>query len=174
MLPIHLDIVDDAKKIINKNIRCMLELLEETCKGLSYEEVLDSIFPQYILDDDIDKCIHAISELDNMAEDKYEREYLAPFYEWTLYHVITWWIDVTETGELYEIPREKCINKDGIDMYKTLNTIDSYFDFLFADWDFLNVDKFYAIYKRNPLMLENFFHMDISQYIELMPKDINR
>ncbi len=172
MLPIYLDIVDEAKVIINKNIRCMLELLEETCRGLSYEEILDAIFPQYMLDNDIDKCVHIIRNLDNMAADKYERENLAPIYEWTLYHVISWWMDVTDVGELFEIPRDKCINKDGVEMYDTLNNIDNYFDFLFSDWDFLNVDKFYAIYKRNPQILKNFFHMDIDQYIELMPKDI--
>lgn len=172
MLPVYLDISDEAKIIINKNIRCMLELLEETCKGLSYEEILDAIFPQYMLDDDIEKCVRTIITLDNMAADKYEREYLAPIYEWTLYHVISWWMDVTDIGELLEIPRDKCINKDGIEMYDTLNNIDNYFDFLFSDWDFLDVDKFYAIYKRNSEILKKVFHMDIDQYIELMPKDI--
>lgn len=172
MLPVYLDIEDEAKKIINKNIRCMLELLEETCKGLSYEEILDSIFPKHILDNDINKCIRSIAELDNMAGDKYEREHLAPFYEWVLYHVIAWWIDVTENGELYEIPREKAISKNGVDLFCTINNVDNYFDFMFEDWDFLDIEKFYTIYKRNPKMLQDVFHMDIAQYVELMPKDI--
>lgn len=172
MLPVYLDIEDEAKEIINKNIRCMLELLEETCKGLSYEEILESIFPKYILDNDINKCIHSIAELDNMAGDKFERENLAPFYEWTLYHVIAWWIDVTETGELYEVPRVKSLSKNGVDLYSVLNNVDNYFDFLFPDWDFLDIDKFYAMYKWNPQILEEVFHMDIAQYVELMPKDI--
>ena len=49
MLPIYLDIVDEAKKIINKNIWYMFELLESNCSALSYEEVLSDIFPQYIV-----------------------------------------------------------------------------------------------------------------------------
>lgn len=61
---------------------------------------------------------------------------------------------------------------DGTDMYKTVNDIESYFDFLFEDWDFLDVDKIYEIYKKEPKMVERFLHIDISQYIELMPKDI--
>lgn len=32
MLPIYLDIVDEAKKVINKNIRYMFELLERVRK----------------------------------------------------------------------------------------------------------------------------------------------
>jgi len=49
MLPVYLDITDKAKNIINKNIWYMFDLLKATCEGLSYEEVLDGIFPQYIL-----------------------------------------------------------------------------------------------------------------------------
>lgn len=156
MLPIYLDISDEAKRIINKNIWCMFDLLEATCAGLSYAEILDGIFPPYILDENLDKCVKVVGELYNMSIDKYEREYLSPFHEWTLYHTILWWFDVT----------------DHIDLYKTLNDIENYFDFLFQDWDFLYVDKIYTIYKKSPVMLEQFFHIEIEQYIELMPRDL--
>ena len=39
MLPIYLDIVDEAKRAINKNIWYMFELLESNCAALSYEEI---------------------------------------------------------------------------------------------------------------------------------------
>ena len=57
MLPIYLDISDVAKQKINHNVWCMFELLEVTCEGLSYEEILDSIFPPYILQNNLDKCV---------------------------------------------------------------------------------------------------------------------
>ena len=42
MLSIYLDIVDEAKRAINKNIWYMLE---SNCAALSYEEILSDIFP---------------------------------------------------------------------------------------------------------------------------------
>lgn len=45
MLQIYLDIVDEAKRAINKNIWYMFELLELNCAALSYEEILSDILP---------------------------------------------------------------------------------------------------------------------------------
>lgn len=172
MLPIYLDISDVAKQKINHNVWCMFELLEMTCEGLSYEEILDSIFPPYILQNNLDKCVSVVRELHDMTKDNYKREYLAPFYEWTLYCTILWWIAVADDIELDEIPRSICIDKNGIDLYDSLNNVESYLDFLFQDWDFLYVDEIYEIYKRNPKILEKYLHIDIEKYVELMPRDI--
>lgn len=174
MIPVFLDVSDEAKRQINENVWCMFDLLEATCEGLSYEEILDGIFPPYILDTNLDKCIKTIKELYNMTRDKFERDYLSPFYEWTLYHTILWWIDVSDDIELDEIPRKDCINKVGIDLYNFINNEENYLDFLFQDWDFLNVEKIYAIYKRNPKMVEELFHINIEEYVELMPIDIQK
>ena len=106
MLPVYLEVPREAKKIINKNVGYMFELLKCTCEGLSYAEVLDSIYPSYILDIKLEKCVQTIKELYNMTQDNYEREALAPFYEWTLFHTISWWLDVTDENDLDEIPRK--------------------------------------------------------------------
>ena len=49
MLSIYLDIVDEAKRAINKNIWYMFELLESNCAALSYEEILQVIELKYKL-----------------------------------------------------------------------------------------------------------------------------
>lgn len=54
MLPVYLEVPREAKKIINKNVGYMFELLKCTCEGVSYAEVLDSIYPSYILDIKLD------------------------------------------------------------------------------------------------------------------------
>lgn len=172
MIPVYLDVSKETKSKINYNIWCMFDLLEATCEGLSYEEILDGIFPPYILDTNLDKCVSVVKELSNMTRDKYEREYLSPFYEWTLYHTILWWLDVADDIVLDEIPREECINKDGLDLYNFINNEEKYIDFLFQDWDFLYVEEMFAIYKRNPKEVEEFFHIDLNEYVDLMPKDI--
>ena len=113
MLPVYLEVPREAKKIINKNVGYMFELLKCTCEGLSYADVLDSIYPSYILDIKLEKCVQTIKELYNMTQDNYERETLAPFYEWTLFHTISWWLDVTDENDLDEIPRKYCTDKSG-------------------------------------------------------------
>lgn len=172
MIPIYLNIADEAKIMVNKNVSYMFELLDATCGGLSYEEVLDSIFPMYIIDTNIDKCIKAVKELWNMSKDKFERDCLSAFHEWTLYHTILWWIDVADDIKLDIIPRKECISTDGTNMYEYLNKVENCLDFLFADWDFLSLEEIYALYKKKPKVLESFLHIDIEKYIELMPADI--
>lgn len=172
MLPIYLDIVDEAKKVINKNIWYMFELLEANCAELSYEEVLSDIFPKYIIETNFEKCVVIVKALHNMVEDNFDRDDLPSFYELALYKTISWWIDVAKDILLDEIPRNLCINKQGMDMHDYLNNVDNYLDFMFQDWDFLAVEEMYSIYKRDPKVLDDFLHIDIEQYIELMPTDI--
>ena len=131
MLPVYLEVPREAKKIINKNVGYMFELLKCTCEGLSYADVLDSIYPSYILDIKLEKCVQTIKELYNMTQDNYEREALAPFYEWTLFHTISWWLDVTDENDLDEIPRKYCTDKSGEDRYNYINNVKNYIEFLF-------------------------------------------
>lgn len=172
MLPVYLDVPKEAKRVINKNIGYMFELLKYTCEGLSYAEVLDSIYPSYILDIKLEKCVQTIKELYNMTQDNYERDSLDPFYEWTLYHTILWWIEVTDENELDEIPRKYCVDECGVDRYADINNVKNYIDFLFQDWDFLDLEIIYSIYKNKPQLLEKFLHIDLENYLELMPNDI--
>ena len=172
MLPVYLEVPSEAKKIINKNVGYMFELLKCTCEGVSYAEVLDSIYPSYILDIKLEKCVQTVKELYNMTLDNYEREALAPFYEWTLFHTISWWIDVTDENDLDEIPRKYCTDKNGEDRYDYVNNVKNYLEFLFQDWDFLDLEIIYSIYKNNPELLEKFLYIDVENYLELMPNDI--
>ena len=71
-----------------------------------------------------------------MTKNNYKREYLMPFYEWTLYHTILWRIGVADDISLDEISREICINKQGMDIYDNLNNGDDDLDFAFQDLDF--------------------------------------
>ena len=172
MLPVYLEVPSEAKKIINKNVGYMFELLKCICEEVSYAEVLDSIYPSYILDMKLEKCVQTVKELYNMTLDNYEREALAPFYEWTLFHTISWWIDVTDENDLDEIPRKYCTDKNGEDIYDYVNNVKNYLEFLFQDWDFLDLEIIYSIYKNNPELLEKFLYIDVENYLELMPNDI--
>lgn len=172
MVPIYLDIEYRAKKIINKNIWYMFELLETNCIAWDYQEVLSDIFPRYLIETNLEQCIKIVKNLHSMVCDDFNRKNITPFYELALFNTISWWIDVASDIELDEIPKNICENKQGIDMYNYLNNINNYLDFMFQDWDFLSLEQIYSIYQQNPKILEEFLHIDIKHYIQLMPIDI--
>ena len=58
------------------------------------------------------------------------------------------------------------------EMYNYINNIKNYIEFLFRDWDFLDLEIIYSIYKNNPELLESFLYIDVENYLELMPNDI--
>ena len=93
MIPIYLEIPDKAKKIINKNVGYIFESLICTCEGLSYKEILSDIYPSHMIESKPEKCERIIKEMYNMTQDSYEREFLKPIYEWTLFRSIMWWVD---------------------------------------------------------------------------------
>ena len=172
MIPIYLEIPDKAKKIINKNVGYIFESLICACEGLSYKEILSDIYPSHMIESKPEKCERIIKEMYNMTQDSYEREFLKPIYEWTLFRSIMWWVDAIEGSSLDEIPREYCIDESGVDRYDFINDVENYIDFLFADWDFLNLSVIYSLYKKKPQVLKKFLHIDIEHYLELMPPDI--
>ena len=96
-----------------------------------------------------------------MVQDNYDRDELPSFYELSLYHLISWWVDVANDIPLDEILRNLCINKQGMDMYDYLNNVNSYLDFMFQDLDFWHLEKMYSLYKKNSKILEDFLHIDI-------------
>lgn len=171
MIPIYINISENAKVVVNKNISSMLELLEDTCRNLSYQEVLVSIFPMYLVNTSIDRCIKSVKELRNMSIDRFERDSMSAIHEWALYHTILWWIEVAGDIELETVPKEDCIGCDGIDLCAYLNNVVNYLDFLFEDWDFLLVEQMYSLLKKTTV-LNCCLHFDIEKYIELMPTDI--
>ena len=72
-----------------------------------------------------------VNALHNMVQDNYDRDELSSFFELTLYHTISWWIDVANDIPLDELPRNLYINKQGMDMYDYLNSVNSYSRFGF-------------------------------------------
>lgn len=172
MLPIYLDISEKAKRVINKNVWYMFDLLLADCEALSYEEILSGIYPQFLIDNNLNLCKSVVRELSEMTRDSFDRDYLKPIYEYALFQTIEWWFEVTEDIELDKIDSVDAITGDGVNLYEFLNNTDNYIDFLFEDWDFLYVHRLVGIYKSNPVFLEKFLRVNIDDYTDLMPSDI--
>lgn len=157
---------------VNRNIYLILELYIETCKGLDYEDILDEIFPFHFVRKNKEKCIEVIEELKEYAIDFYLHE-LNPVHQYALFHLIEWWLEVTEY-EFEEIIDEKeLISEEDIYVAENINNIDSYKSILFSDWDFLEDGlahdlEYYKIY--GPAY-EELRDINLEDYLELLPDD---
>ncbi len=174
MLPVYLDISVDAKKIISHNVSIIFELMLDMCNNLSDEEVLIDIFPEHLIFKDIKKCRKTINELYLITRDDYERSELNTLQEYALFHSLLWWDTVLDENENYfdEIPLKQSYDKSGMCMHNQLNNKENYFDFLFEDWDFRDVPVLVAMYIKSSELVEKFLHVDLNDYLELMPDDI--
>lgn len=172
MIGVDGDVSKNVLKKVNRNIYCILELFMECCKSLDYETFIEEIFPNHYSRKNLDKCISIVKELDEYTRDLYTHN-LNPLQEYALFYLLEWWLDVTEY-ELDEVVDEKEIKTED-DRYiaKNINNIEEYKSFLFYDWDFLEESlssniEFYKIY--GPVFEER-FHINLEDYIDLMPDD---
>lgn len=172
MISIDYEVSKSILKKVNNNIYLIIELFNESCKGLDYETFLVEIFPEFLCRKNKEKCLEILKELEEYTRDDYYHN-LRPIQEYVLFHLLEWWLDVTEC-DFEEIVDEKEI-KSSDDRYiaDNINDIESYKGFMFDDWDFLedSLSEYIELCKKNPLFVEKFFHIDLDEYIELMPDD---
>lgn len=172
MITISYEISKAILEKINNNIYLIIELFNESCKGLDYDTFLIEIFPEFLCRSNRDRCLQVLNELEYYTKDRYLHN-LKPIHEYALFHLIQWWIDVSDC-EFDEVVEEKNI-KNMQDRYiaDNINNMELYKVFLFEDWDFLeeSLAIYIEIFKKNPLFVEEILHIDLDEYIELMPGD---
>lgn len=172
VIKVYADVKPYFVRIVNQNINAVLDLFIESCKGMDYDTFIQEIFPSFLCRKDKDKCIKIIHDLFDYSTDQYEH-ILPPLYEYALYYLLEWWLDVTDEGILDREIDESQIETQGEEYIANyINDIAEYKSFLFEDWDFLDIPDFLKIHGINPALVEGFFHTDLDEYIELMPDDI--
>ncbi|QOX62234.1 hypothetical protein FRZ06_02120 [Anoxybacterium hadale] len=174
MIPINYLISTNIMRKINLNIYYIIDLFIASCDGLDWETFLQEIFPEFYLRKHPERCKEIVTELYEMSKDDFRRDSLEPLYEYALYHLIQWWLDVTDIEMDQEVDDNEIKTEDDEFWAKYINDIEGYIGYLFDDWDFLYVAEIWEIYKRSPWIIENFFHIDLDDYIDLMPDDISR
>jgi hypothetical protein len=136
------------------------------------EHQLEWIFPTFLVRNEIEKCKKIVFELQEFAADSFLHS-LTPLQEYALYLLIEWYI--TGIDEEYNTATDvsKITPKSENDEYvlEHIDDLESFQSFLFADWDFLDVDSYVNMYFNSPKSLEA-FNVDLDEYIELMPYDI--
>ncbi|HJV16008.1 MAG TPA: hypothetical protein VJ546_01240 [Bacillales bacterium] len=137
-----------------------------------FDHQLEYIFPTFMVRNEIDKCKKTVFELQEFAADNFQH-ILTPLQEYALYLLIDWYI--TGSDEEYNTVTDvsNIILKSENDEYiiENIDNLESFQSFLFADWDFLDVDSYVDMFFNSPKSLE-FFNIDLDEYIELMPYDI--
>lgn len=106
---------------------------------------------------------------------------LSPLDEYVLYHIIVYVVEGSEDDfTLSDIINEffnkedifEKLHEDEINILKLLNTPKDLIGLLFEDIDFLELGNILELYKKNPEIITDFFHINLEDYIELMPEDI--
>lgn len=174
MIPVNYNISTSILKKINQNIFYIIELFISSCEGLNWETFLQDIFPEFYLRKNPQRCKEIVIELFEMVRDDYKRDYLEPIYEYSFYHLIQWWLDVTDIEMDQVIVANEIKTEDDQFWAENINDIEGYLGYLFEDWDFLNLPEILQLYKQSPETVKFMFDIDLDAYVELMPDDIRR
>lgn len=173
MISIDYEVSENILRKINKNIYLIIELFNESCKGLDYETFLVEIFPEFLCRKNQEKCIEVLKELEEYTRDSYYHN-LKPIQEYALFNLLGWWLEVTDCDFEETIDENDIKSLDDRYITKNINNIEAYKGFMFEDWDFLDdsLSDYIELCKKNPEFVQKFFHIDLEEYLELMPDDI--
>ncbi|EOU1950621.1 hypothetical protein E6V34_09875 [Clostridium perfringens] len=177
-------------KYINENLRVIVEVYRDylyDCKDDSVVDMLEEVFPRDFIKRNKEKCIDIIEELYELIISRNIRDYIKPKYEYTLYHVIIWWIEGVDFDEDF-IPiklteklrndikeNEDYLDEDGENIIlNELSDIRNYLNFCFCDHDFLkhSLDNMVSLYIKSPELATEIFHVNLDEYIDFMSVDL--
>lgn len=173
IIKITYDVSKEVSIKVNEVLEEIISFFIELGEGSGdLEHQLEWIFPTFMVRNETVKCKKIIFELQEYAADSFMHS-LTPLQEYALYLLIEWYI--TGNDEEYNTATDvsKVTPKSENDEYvlEHIDDLKSFQSFLFADWDFLDVDSFVNMYFNSPKSLE-FFNVDLDEFIELMPYDI--
>ena len=184
----HLD--STIIQYVNDNLKVMVEVyIDYLCMDdkIEIEEKLSDAFSREFIKFNKEKCKDFIYELYDILESHSMRNYIKPKYEFVLYHIMKWWIEVQDdeedfipiklTNELEDKIRNNQFYKNEYGenfILNQLKDINCYFDFCFEDHDFLpdQLDCIVSLYINEPKLVEEFLHVNLDEYVELMSADL--
>lgn len=173
MIEIPYSISREVKIKVNQVLEEISDFFISLCEGSGDFDVhLHYIFPSFLVRKEFDRCKDIVYDIRDYTVDKFPHV-LKPLYQYALFHLIQWYIDVTEEDEFIgvDISDLRPLSEDDEFIIKNINNLESYKEFLFDDHDFLDVDNFITIYFANPDILKK-FNIELNDYIDLMPYDI--
>jgi hypothetical protein len=169
----------EFKIIINNILDELFDFFMDVGSYLHYDEIYATVFPIH-KQDNHDYGMNKLKTLHRNIRDDFPHQ-LTPLDEYVLYHVLYFVFDSSDDGynldciiskQLTEELVAKIEDRDTVRLLRNTHTPYDVIGIIFEDVDFLEVGKIFEIYKENPGVVTEFFHIDLDYYKELMPDDI--
>lgn len=180
---------------VNDNLKEMIRFFIDYLEmddGFEIQEKLIEIFPRNYVNTKPEECKNIIYELMELVSSDSIRTYIKPKYEYALYYIIKYWIDIISDSDQDLIPielsaeLEEAIKKNEDYLIEdegkvenvilpSLQDINEYLYFCFNDWDFLctNIDNMVNLYLRSPRILSMIFpDINLDDYLDFMSVDL--
>lgn len=177
------EIYFEVNKYVNQNLK---ELVGSYIDFATDDEELFNIFPAYMYDGNIQFGIKTIKELYNLIYSEIQREVVKPKYEYALFVIINYWIDLEDDNCPYSFIKLDAELRRKIELYdnshgeeseliESVQNLRNYEENCFWDWDFLpqSIDTFvygYISNLENREYKEKFHWLD--EYESLMSPDL--
>ncbi|MEQ3337971.1 hypothetical protein [Clostridium butyricum] len=173
----------EVNKYINQNLK---ELVGSYIDFATDDEQLFNIFPTYKYEENSQFGMKTIKELYNLICSRIEREDIKPKYEYALFVIINYWIDIEDDDCPFDFIEIDAELRRKIELYdenqgeectliKSIQNLESYEESCFWDWDFLpqfideNANN-YIKNLENEKYKEEFYWLD--EYASLMAPDL--
>ncbi|MEQ6389271.1 hypothetical protein RZN22_08060 [Bacillaceae bacterium S4-13-58] len=173
VIKIAYDVSKEVSIKVNEVLEEIISFFIELGEGSGdLEHQLEWIFPTFMTRNEIEKCKKIVFELKEFSADDF-LHILTPLQEYALYLLIEWYITGNDVEYNTATDVSNITSKSENDEYviEHIDDLESFQSFLFADWDFLDVDSYVNMFFNSPKSLE-LFNVDLDEYIELMPYDI--
>lgn len=175
----------EITKYVNDNIRgiirVLLDYLEDN-NGFAAEDFL----PYNNLRINNETWVNMVYDLYDVVRSDVIREYIKPKYEFLLFIILQWWEDSNnDSGDLLINKLDNSLTEKIQAIYTlddgenyilyAISNFKEYYYILFFDHDFLphSLERLVLIYLREPELFNRIFSdVDLKEYRELMPKDL--
>ncbi|NMH74960.1 hypothetical protein HF078_17935 [Bacillus sp. RO2] len=187
MIKVYVDnTTDEFLSAVNKNINEFLKFYVTTQEDNEVDIRYEGIFPDFLFRTNNSKCNDVVKELYEFSKDRYIHT-LSPLHEYALFYILDYCEDIYNDYEqdkeeghdsLFKIieenyeDEEEYPNENGGYTLFNFHTFEFYYQNLFQDFDFLDVDHYFNKFKMSPAFFNNNINVNLDDYMELMPFDI--
>lgn len=161
-------ILKKVNGVIYDILRFYNDLRETDDKGY-----VEELLPNHMIRENIQACYETLNVLEEYMIDEYYHE-LNQVEVRTLFYLLNWYLESIKEDEFgVKFDKNKVTRSDDSYIVKNINNISSYLDFMFYDCGFLDrfLSNYLKMYFKIPEIVTYYFHADLDEYIDLMPKD---
>lgn len=179
MINVFNDNSNDFNTILQKMLQEVILFFIEIGRDEDFDSIYSFVFPD-TLEINKEEADKQLSRLENYIRDEFNHN-LSPFDEYVVYKIISFVEEVIyedgEEDDSFFIKLGAQIQKSDLQseekiILENVNQPIDLVGLLFEDLDFLDLHRYWEIYKTQPEIVTDFFHINLDDYKELLPGDI--